>query len=72
MCTGLAYGTDLRSGAFASELNDDGSFSFYLDDFVDVYDHFFGNADVINSSYGSTGLHCKFRGNIYFGQRGFS
>ncbi len=52
--TGMAPGTDLRSGAFANQIYADGSFSFYMSDMVNVYNHFFGTADVINSSIGST------------------
>ncbi|MBN1395195.1 MAG: S8 family serine peptidase [Pirellulales bacterium] len=51
---GIALGTDLRSGAFASSINPDGSFTFDSRDLAAVYNHFFGTADVINSSFGNT------------------
>jgi hypothetical protein len=55
---GLAYGTDLRSGAIASQWNGNAyalSFDFTVASFVTPYDDTFGVADVVNSSWGFSG-----------------
>lgn len=55
--TGIAPGTDLRSGAVASEWSGNawtGSFGFNTASFVTPYASFFGTSDVINSSWGGT------------------
>ncbi len=57
---GIAYDTDLRSGAIASSWVNPGSpsyalsFSFTYNSFRNGYQPFFGTADVINSSWGGT------------------
>ncbi len=58
---GIAYGTDLQSGAIATNWNWTGqstsystSFSTSNASFFSTYAHFFGTADVINSSWGFT------------------
>ncbi len=54
---GIAPGTDLRSGAIASQWNGSAfalSFNFTANSFLGGYAPFFGTADVINSSWGGT------------------
>jgi hypothetical protein len=53
--TGIAPGTDLRSGAIASSWNGNAyalGFNFTATSFTGGYTPFFGTADVINSSWG--------------------
>jgi hypothetical protein len=55
--TGIAFGTDLQSGAIASGWSGNAyalSFSFTGNSFLGGYTPFFGTADVINSSWGGT------------------
>lgn len=55
--TGIAPGTDLRSGALADAWSGNawtGSFGFNVNSFVTPYTTFFGASDVINSSWGGT------------------
>lgn len=52
---GIAYGTDLRSGAIASSWVSPAyalSFNFTTDSFLTPYEQAFGVADVVNSSWG--------------------
>ena len=54
---GIAHGTDLRSGAIASQWNGSAyalSFNFSGNSFDGGYSPYFGTADVINSSWGGT------------------
>ena len=55
--TGLATGTDLRSGALATKWNNNAyslSFNFSTSTFTTPFSTYFGTADVINSSWGFT------------------
>ena len=55
--TGIAPGTDLRSGAIASQWNGTAfalGFNFTTNSFTGGYTPYFGTADVINSSWGGT------------------
>ncbi len=52
---GIAYGTDLRSGAIASSWSGNAyalGFNFTSDSFLTPYEETFGIADVVNSSFG--------------------
>ena len=52
---GIAYGTDLRSGAIASSWVGNAyalSFNFSINSFLTPYEQTFGVADVVNSSWG--------------------
>ena len=54
--TGIAMDADLRSGAIASRWVGDPyatSFSFYSSSVFSAYRHYFGTADVVNSSFGN-------------------
>ncbi|MBI5691997.1 MAG: S8 family serine peptidase [Verrucomicrobia bacterium] len=54
---GIAYGTDLRSGAIATNWNGNAwssSFSINVNSLNGGYQPYFGTADVINSSWGGT------------------
>ncbi len=53
---GIAPAVTLHSGAFATELYADGAFNFSAASFYSTYRHFFGMADVINSSWGGWGI----------------
>ena len=55
--TGIAPGTDLRSGAISSAWNGNAyslGFQFTAESFLTPYADYFGTADVINSSWGGT------------------
>ncbi|MEM1013362.1 MAG: S8 family serine peptidase [Planctomycetota bacterium] len=65
--SGIAYDADLRSGAIATSFGSGGSFSINTNTVRTAYDAYFGTADVINSSWGSSGSQSTAASADYFG-----